>query len=440
MSAMTTFWLGILLSIAGASSAASAPPQSIDTKLAEQYFKQAEAICRQDDAKLWGIRLCGPMLLADPRTRMVVANQADGEGILKKVGNVFAGRLPDKQNIANTATSWAGVKWTMIMWPLPSDEAARAGLMFHELFHRVQDDLGLPASNPSNNHLDSLEGRIWLQLEWRALAAALTKRGVESKKAIEDALLFRAYRRSLFPNSDTTERGLEMNEGLCEYTGARLRGTTEEVSVAYIVRQLESAEQTATFVRSFAYASGPAYGFLLDRSNVDWRKGLRPSDDFGTLAQRLFSIALPSGIKREAERRSLKYSGVALRAFETERDAKRRKRLAGYQARFIDGPVLILALGDQMSYSFDPNNIESLDETGTVYPTLRVSDTWGILEVSDGALMIHDPQKGYRVQIPAPREHSGKRIQGEGWTLELNSGWHLTPAERKGDYVLSREP
>jgi hypothetical protein len=419
--------------------ASAAPPQAIDTMLAEQYFRQAESICAQDNSRLWGIKLCGPMLFVDPSTRTVVANQADAEGNLTKRGNVFVGKLPDKVNIANTAMAWAGVKWTMIMWPLPSNERARARLMFHELFHRVQDDLGLPASSPANGHLDTLEGRIWLQLEWRALAGALSKRGDESRNAIEDALIFRLHRRSLFPNSDATERGLEMNEGVCEYTGVKLRGTAEEESVAYIGRQLESAEQTPTFARSFAYASGPPYGFLLDRTKADWRRGLKPTDDFGVLAQKAYSIKLPANIKQEAENRSSKYSGAALRAAEIERDAKRKKRFAEYRAKLIDGPLLILSFGAEASYSFDPNNVISFDEIGTIYPTMRVSDAWGILEVTGGALMIRDSKKGSRVQVPAPADRVGLRIQGDGWTLELSNGWSIVPSERKGDFVVSRD-
>lgn len=439
MSARTLFLIGVLLSVTVASvpTPVIASQQPIDTNLAEQYFRQAEAICSQDNARLWGIKLCGAMLLADQASRMIVANQPDAEGRLSKSGNVYVGRLPDNENIANTAMTWAGVKWTMIMWPLPSNERARAALMFHELFHRVQNDLGLPASNPSNNHLESLEGRLWLQLEWRALAAALAGKGEESRKAIEDALIFRVYRRSLFPDSNVSERALEMHEGLCEYTGVKLRGTPDDESAAYIVKQLESAEKTPTFARSFAYASGPAYGFVLDRTKIEWRKALRSTDDFGELVQKAYSISLPANIKREAESRSLKYSGTTLRAFETERDANRRKRLAGYRAKFIDGPTLTLKTGEKMSYSFDPNNVEPLDDTGTVYPTLRVTDAWGILEVTGGCLMIRG-QGGLRVRVPAPRQPTGRKIQGDGWSLELNDGWLIVPLERIGDYTVTR--
>jgi len=145
-------------------------PQSppVDAARARSYFQEAERICKQDGGKLWGVSLCGPMLFVDRATRRVVASQSDAEGHLTKDGDVFVGKLPEKVNIANTATDWAGVKWTMVIWPLPENTYDRADMMAHELWHRVQDDIGLPASGPPNNHLDSPEGRIWLQLEWRA--------------------------------------------------------------------------------------------------------------------------------------------------------------------------------------------------------------------------------------------------------------------------------
>ncbi len=55
------------------------------------------------------------------------------------------------------------------MWPLPEDDDARQVLVMHESWHRVQEQIGLPASNPSNGHLNTFDGRLWLQLEWRAL-------------------------------------------------------------------------------------------------------------------------------------------------------------------------------------------------------------------------------------------------------------------------------
>src|SRR5829696_8044113 len=74
------------------------PAQSstVDTALAEQYFKEAEALCERDRGRLWGLSLCGPMIFVDRKTRTVVANQADKEGILTASGKVFTGKLPEK--------------------------------------------------------------------------------------------------------------------------------------------------------------------------------------------------------------------------------------------------------------------------------------------------------------------------------------------------------
>lgn len=245
---------------------------SINTALAQQYFQEAENICRADGGYLWGVSLCAPLLFVDPKTRFIVANEQDAEGSLTKQGNVFTGHLPERVNIANTAVDWSGTKWAMIKWPLPENKYERANLLAHESWHRIQDALKLPASMPANAHLDSPQGRLWLQLEWHALAAALTKRGGGRRVAIRNALVFRAYRRTLFPGAEAEERALEMNEGLAEYTGAKLSGRTDVAQ--RVAAQLKEAEKKETFVRSFAYASVPAYGILLDEaSGAAWRGG-----------------------------------------------------------------------------------------------------------------------------------------------------------------------
>jgi len=107
-----------------APAAAQAP--SIDPTQAKQYFEEARKICRDDGGNLWGRSLCGPMLFADAQTHAIVANQSDGESRLTARDNVFVGTFPREINVANTAITWAGVRWTMVQWPLPDSPAARA--------------------------------------------------------------------------------------------------------------------------------------------------------------------------------------------------------------------------------------------------------------------------------------------------------------------------
>jgi hypothetical protein len=423
-----------LLCLTPLSSVAQESP--IDTLLAEQYFQEARAICAKDRGELWGVSLDGPMMLVDRNTRMIVANQSDAEGRLSKKGNVFVGRLPNEENIANTATRWAGVKWTMMIFPLPVDKRDRAQLMLHELFHRVQDELGFALSNPVNNHLDSFEGRLWLQLEWRALQRALTLQGVNRRKAIDDALIFRARRREIFPQAARNENDLELNEGLAEYTGVRLRGSTNAESAIFFAKQLQEFESRPTFVRSFAYASGPAYGLLLDEASPHWRKSIKQDRDMAALLAKALAIKMPAKLKQEAERRSKRDDCHSLFAAETERENRRKTRIAEYQARFVGGAVLIVPLTTEVRYSFNPNNLEVLDETNTVFPNVRISDVWGILTVANGAVLTRKDGQMVKATITAPTNLQAKPLQSDGWTLELKDGWYIEAGERKGDYIL----
>lgn len=406
---------------------------AIDTTLASKYFQEARVLCRRDNGKLWGVSLCGPMLFVDRKTRTIVANQSDPEGTLTRSGSVFVGALPAKVNIANTAIDWAGLNWTMIIFPLPEDKYRRANLMAHELWHRIQKDIGFPGSGAANNHLDSRDGRVWLQLEWRALAAALTARGKQRRQAITDALLFRAYRRMIFPQATAEEREMEMHEGLAEYTGVRLSGNSNR-NLYVVDGDLKEAANKETFVRSFAYASGPAYGVLLDDTGKNWRKRLKKEDDLGVVLQQTLAIKLSRDIKEAAADRARIYDGDQLKASETERENNRQQLVAAYRAKLVAGPLLVIPL-QKMNMQFNPGNLVPLDSLGTVYPDIRIVDVWGVLTVSKGALMNSTYS---RIYVSAPDSLSASPIRGEGWTLELNADWTVAPGERKGDYVVQK--
>src|SRR5262249_36289697 len=189
--------LAAVMSVALLCAATRGQEPALDPALAAQYFREAREVCTRDGGRLWGVSLCGPMLFADPGTRAVAANQPDKEGRLRPQGEVFTGALPPEVVIANTATEWAGVKWTMVMWPLPEEKQPRVQLLMHESFHRVQDALKLTAANPANAHLDQKDGRIWLRLEWRALERALQEEGAGRRVVRTDTLSFPRHRQGV---------------------------------------------------------------------------------------------------------------------------------------------------------------------------------------------------------------------------------------------------
>ncbi|MDB4910163.1 MAG: hypothetical protein JWO39_986 [Gemmatimonadetes bacterium] len=412
--------------------AQGAQPIPIDS--AKAAFAQAHALCSADHGTLWGVSLCGPIMLVDARSRSIVASEADGKGVLAAKDGAYTGVMPSDQNIANTAVEWSGLKWTQMLWPLPDDERLRSTLVMHELFHRIQNRLDLPAQRDGDNaHLDELNGRYYMQLEWRALARALETHGDgERREAARDALAFRAERYRIYPRAAAQEHALEQNEGLAEYTGVRLGNPTAELRTKMALRDLSTHVSDATFVRSFAYATGPAYGLLLDRYARGWRAQLESGDGLDAMLGRALHVtAKRSGAQLAA--RAAKYDGGALHAAEAERDAKRQQQLALNRGKFVEGPVLMLTFR-HMNVQFNPQNLQPLGDAGTVYPTIRVTDDWGVIEGKNGALMKPDWSA---LVVPAPESPVGSSIAGDGWTLELKPGWRIVPGERSGDYTLA---
>jgi hypothetical protein len=199
----------LLLSIIPRTASAQTP-QPIPIETAQTYFSEAQSLCQADHGELWGISLCGPIMFVDPQGRSIVASQADAKGLLKAKGRVFVGVLPADRNIANTAVEWSGVHWTQMLWPLPDDVRQRENLIADELFHRIQNQLELPkVEGVENAQLDTVDGRYYMQLEWRALSRALqASTDEERRKTVADAVLFRAERYRLFPGADMQEQRL----------------------------------------------------------------------------------------------------------------------------------------------------------------------------------------------------------------------------------------
>jgi hypothetical protein len=417
---------------------AAAQSPSIDTKLANQYFQQLKQTSDRDGGKTWGLPLYGPIMLVDPRSGNVVANQADLEHKLAPQDGVYIGNLPNEINPANTAIDWAGVHWTMVLWPVSEFRQARERLLLHECFHRLQEKLGLPARDAVNAHLDTLNGRIWIQMEWRALERALRQTGPARKAALADALLFRSYRRSLFPDSAKNENALELNEGLAEYTGVKLSSADLPEAVLRADFILRQARNNPTFARSFAYVSGPAYGALLDLSGRPWRTGLNPSTDLGVLLQQRYGITLR--VSEAAARAALlRYEGEEIVTIETQQEQRRTRQIAEARKKFLDGAVLILSLTADVNYSYDPNNVIGIDASNTVYPTMRLVDAWGVLTVSNGAWLERDVSGHLvRARVPAPQDLSVRPLKRDGWSLELADGWEVVPGERAGDAKIRK--
>jgi hypothetical protein len=399
-----------------------------------RLFAEAEEACARDGGALWGRSVQGPVLVVDPATRRVAGNVADLEGKLVERGGVFLGTLPKEKPVANAPVEWLGQRWAMVMAPFVTDvPAERVALVVHESFHVVQKELGLWVMGAECEHLETLEGRVALQLEWRALLAALRASGNERVDAVADALAFRAARRAGFEHAAERENVLELREGLASYTGFRLAGLDDAACATAVAAKIAKEDG---FARSFAYHSGSLYGYLLDGAGIEWRPSLTGASDLGAF------LAAALGLTPEparAEPAGTRYGVRALRASEEARAKAHAERLAAFRARLVDGPALVLDLALVKSGStMNTRKTFPLGDGRTAYTERRHVAEWGTLELGDGAAILEDAKA--RLGRVALDGAGADHASGPGWTLTLAEGWRIVAGERAGDFRLERTP
>ena len=416
------------LAVAPAALSGQAPLSRADSSAAIQALRDYEAACRADAGALWGLSLCGPLVLVDPRTRFAVATDSPPGGSFTRHGGRFYGTMPTGIPLANTSLTWVGREWGIALLPLSGDRHARADLLLHESFHRVQDSLGLGGPDALSVHLDDRDGRYWFRLELRALAAALRSSGRAARRAALDALLFRAERHRRYPSADSLERALELQEGLAAYSGNRLAMDALRTLPARVAQGIDEFAARPTYVRSAAYATGPGLGLLLDRYARGWRTRVHAEGLAPQLARALHFDAA-TDLEARARRRAAGYGGAAVAVEEDARAERRRREAIASRRKYVEGAVLVLRQ-ERLDRSFNPNTLIPFGVDGTIYPTGTFSGPWGTLEVTGGALVAPDFAM---VRVPAPRDTIGTPLRGDGWSLTLAEGWTLRAGARSGD-------
>jgi hypothetical protein len=397
----------------------------VDQALAAQYFKEAQALCERDGGRLWGISLCGPMVIADAATGTIATNQP-----------APAGARPRALGLVNAPLQWGGVTWSAYNWQMiPKDDQEERGRLFmHELFHCIQPRLGLMAPTAGAtgiaSHLDSLEGRYWMRLEWRALARALGASGTARTSAIADALAFRAERYQHFPGAAAEEHVSDINEGIATYTQYVTGSDSPQDAIRHAVTTLARAETSPSFVRTFAYASGAGYGLLLDALSPGWHRKITGTSDFG----QLLSAAAGVTATPDAAAAAARYDGASLRAAEEQRDREQQAIIAELRRRYVDGPVLVVPRAGSGSI----NNMGAIviPGAGTVFREMANKGAWGFFDANNGALVSAD---GQTISLPAPVVVDATTLKGDGWTATVSPGWTVQPGPRPGSFRVVRQ-
>ncbi len=402
----------------------------VDQQLAQEYFKEVQALCERDGGRLWGVSLCGPMVIADAGTRTLATSQP-----------APAGDRPRELGFVNAPLQWGGTTWAAYVWQMipKDDRTARGGLFMHELFHRIQGGLELTSEMPKmppgsggNAHLDSLEGRYWMRLEWRALARALAASGAARNSAIADVLAFRAARHQRFPRAALDEHADEILEGIATYTQYVTACDSAQDAIRYVVARLAAAEAGTSFVQTFAYASGAGYGLLLDALSPGWHRKVTGARDFGQLLSAAAGgTAAPDAAAAAAAAR---YDGASLRLAEEQRDREQQGIIAELRRRYVDGPVLIVPRAGRGSI----NNMGAtvIPGAGTVFRTMANKGAWGFFDAQGGALVSAD---GQTISLPAPVVVDATTLKGDGWTATVAPGWTVQPGPRPGSFRVVRQ-
>jgi hypothetical protein len=414
--------------------------QQLDTARALSALRDAKTACEADAGLLWKRSLCGPIALVDRETRLVIANDTVAGKHFLRLGDAYVTTLPENQYVANTSFPWGGRTWTMVALPLPRDRFARADLVMHEVFHREQETLGLRQPDALNNQLDMRPGRTWLRLEYRALANALDAlpNQTVARHHVESALIFRAERRALYPGSDSLEATLEIQEGLPEYTGQRLAMQLTGEGRTRVAKYVRDYESTPTFVRAFAYGTGPAIGVLLDSFAPTWRNSVLTNRDIGALLAQAIHFQRPRNLAATALVRAREYGWDEVDRSEAARDSARAPAMREYRARLADGPTLTLRQSkDSLSWSYDPTELIGFDLTSTIYPSGNFSAPWGKLSVEHGGVLVQNDFSAITIGAPPSPLTGSSLIKGDGWSLELAPGWRIHTAGNKYEVIRS---
>jgi hypothetical protein len=396
----------------------------VDPQLARRYFQEATQLCKRDAGRLWGVSLCGPMVIVDAVTGTRATSQPEPEG-----------PPPRFPGFADGPVSWGGLRWFAFpLWMLPEKDAdVRQQVLLHGLFHRIQPQLEFmqgQQDDGSNEHLDTFEGRLWMQLEWRALRRALESRGSDQAQAIADALAFRLERRHRFPGAAENERREEIREGLASYTGIAAWANSPADACRAAATAAAGGELQTSFVGNFEAASGPAYGVLLDELLPGWRRQLRGTSDLGDLLASAVRPAPTTDVAVAAAR----YDGATLRTAEEARDRAQQIRVAELRRRFVDGPVLTMPAGG--SGTSDTRGSVGIPGVGTVlFNNFTLSARWGRLNADSGVLRAAD---GTTLSVPVTVPLQGTTLQSDGWSATLNAGWVVRPAARPGSFTIVR--
>ena|GEM_PF-440860 len=423
--------------------------------------REARSLYEEKGSALWGRPLPAVRWMAVERNDLLLTEDPKLPGFRRNKG-LWVGPRPRSLAVATTATQFAGKTWAMILAPdFPHQRARALALLIREGWLSVEDAV-LPASLPQGEPtelLDEPEGRLWFRLEAEALARGLDATGEQRLEDLEAALTFRAERYQIAPPDERQwERTFDVRGGVAEYMAWKLPPVEDRnAGLAATIRGRLDTNQS--YVRSFAYMTGPAYGLLMDDLAKGWRQSLllMPEPDLQLLAadrimgaKALVSRALAGGdltprekeaLASKAHELGLSFGIQGIEKQEEARWARMSAEREALQKQFTSGTTLRICPRD-MRIVFDPNRQIAMGKLGTCYTGAFSWQSPDGSLTSDAAVLV--TPDWHELWLPLGREavtpgslHHPLHLVGKGWTLDLRPGWTL---RREAGAIIAEPP
>ena len=77
----------------------------VDQQRAQEFFKEAQAVCMRDGGRLWGMSICMPMVIGDARTQTFATSQPPPDA-----------PRPRLIGLLNGPIQWGDTMWAALMW------------------------------------------------------------------------------------------------------------------------------------------------------------------------------------------------------------------------------------------------------------------------------------------------------------------------------------
>jgi hypothetical protein len=395
----------------------------LTTDVIKKYFDTIQTICDYDNGKLWGENLYGPILFIDNRTRVIYSNVKDRKGLLKEKDGIYTGVFPKERLILTSGIEFGGTRFAMVPMPNQEDNYRITSRAIHSLFHCYQERHNISTYRYSVSHMNDENSRLLLKLEWKALTNAIKSSDGERDQAIHDALIFRGARRELYPEGIRDENEFECMEGLATFTYMWLCTKSKEQFDSKLVEYLDRIYKNPSYPLSYGFIHGALYSALLKDKGFNFSKIDSVDFDLAKATGEIYGIKLPETYHDVAGSLAMSYGLPAIKAEEKEI----KKMIGEYTSKIVNdytGKPNVKITLESPNFSFEADDIFSLDTLGTFYRKLKVSDNWGRLTVDDGGALIASDLKTLWVNASEVDVDRG-RIKGEGWRLNLNEGWHL---------------